>query len=134
VIPGATLLFVLGVAFTYYLFLPRALPFLLGFGGFVTDPRPSNYIKFIIGIMFWIGIAFEFPLLIVLLAKLGWIEARTLAKQWRIAIVIIAVVAAMVTPTVDPYSMGMVMLPMIVLYGISVLLAFLVQTKSPAPN
>jgi sec-independent protein translocase protein TatC len=54
-----------------------------------------------------------------------------LAKQWRYAIVIIAVIGALVTPTVDPVNMSLVMLPMIVLYGFSILLAFLAQLKRP---
>jgi len=49
--------------------------------------------------MFWIGIAFEFPLVIFLMAKLGWVSARVLVKQWRYAIVVIAVVGALITPT-----------------------------------
>ncbi len=84
--------------------------------------------------MFWIGIAFEFPLVIFLMAKLGWVKARVLAKQWRIAIVIIAVVGALITPTVDPVNMTLVMLPMIVLYAFSILLAFIAQPKEPSTS
>ena len=65
--------------------------------------------------MFWMGVFFEFPLVIFLLAKLGLVNARDLTKQWRLAIVIIAVIAAAITPTVDPVNMSLVMLPMIVL-------------------
>lgn len=77
--------------------------------------------------MFWIGVTFEFPLVIYLLANLGLIKAKALATQWRFAIVIIAVIAAAITPTVDPVNMGLVMAPMIVLYFISIGLAFLAQ-------
>jgi sec-independent protein translocase protein TatC len=62
------------------------------------------------------------------------VNARVLAKQWRYAIVVIAVVGALVTPTVDPVNMSLVMLPMIVLYGFSIVLAFIAQPKSPAPD
>jgi sec-independent protein translocase protein TatC len=130
-IPVATLFFIGGMAFAYFVMLPTALPFLLNFMGINTIPRPSSYVKFVTSLMFWIGVAFEFPLVIFLLAKLGWVNARVLAKQWRYAIVIIAVIGALVTPTVDPVNMSLVMLPMIVLYGFSILLAFLAQLKRP---
>jgi sec-independent protein translocase protein TatC len=128
-IPFATLFFVGGMAFAYYVMLPTALPFLLNFMGIQTIPRPSSYIKFTTGLLFWIGISFEFPLVIFLLAKIGLIKASVLMQQWRIAIVIIAVVSAVVTPTIDPVNMGLVMGPMILLYFFSVLLAKIAQPR-----
>lgn len=130
-IPVATLFFLSGMAFAYFVMLPTALPFLLNFMGINTIPRPSSYVKFVTSLMFWIGIAFEFPLVIFLFAKLGWVDWRVLVKQWRFAIVIIAVIGALVTPTVDPVNMSLVMLPMIVLYAFSILLAFFARPKSP---
>jgi sec-independent protein translocase protein TatC len=122
-IPVATIFFIGGMAFAYYVMLPAALPFLLNFMGIATIPRPSSYIKFVTGIMFWLGVAFEFPLVIYLLARLGLIKADMLLQQWRLAIVIIAIVAAVITPTVDPVNMSLVMGPMIVLYFLSIFLA-----------
>ena len=133
-IPVATAFFIGGMAFAYFVMLPTALPFMLNFMGITTIPRPSSYIKFVTSLMFWIGIAFEFPLVIFLLAKLGLVNARVLAKQWRYAIVVIAVIGALVTPTVDPVNMSLVMLPMIVLYGFSIVLAFIAQPKTTAPG
>ena len=133
-IPIATLFFIGGMAFAYFVMLPTALPFLLNFMGITTIPRPSSYVKFVTSLMFWIGIAFEFPLVIFLLAKLGLVNARVLARQWRYAIVIIAVIGALITPTVDPVNMSLVMLPMIVLYGFSIVLAFIAQPKTSAPG
>ena len=124
-IPAATLLFVLGVAFTYYIMLPAALPFLLNFLGISAAIRPENYIRFITGLMFWIGIAFQFPLIIYALAAIGVVNASALVRGWRYAVLGIALLAAAVTPTVDPINMGLVMLPMIVLYFISIVLASL---------
>ena len=72
-IPIATLFFIGGMAFAYFVMLPAALPFLLNFMGISTIPRPSSYIKFVTGIMFWIGLAFEFPLVIFLFARVGLI-------------------------------------------------------------
>ncbi len=63
-IPFSFLLFMAGITFTYFVILPTALPFLLNFMGVTTVPRPSNYIQFVTSLMFWIGLAFQFPLVI----------------------------------------------------------------------
>ncbi len=128
-IPIATLFFLGGMAFAYYVMMPAALPFLLNFAGITTIPRPSSYIKFITGLMFWLGVAFEFPLVIYLLASLGMVNAQMLYNQWRLAIVIIALISAAITPTVDPVNMALVMGPMIVLYFLSIGLAMIAQRK-----
>jgi sec-independent protein translocase protein TatC len=126
-IPAGLVLFVGGMAFAFFIMLPTALPFLFNFMGLTTQPRPSSYYNFVTTIMFWIGVTFEFPLAIYLLANLGLIKAKALASQWRIAVVIIAVLAAAITPTVDPVNMGLVMAPMIILYFISIGLAYIAQ-------
>lgn len=128
-IPFAVLLFLLGMAFAYYVMLPVALPFLLNFMDISTRVRPSNYIQFIVGVMFWIGVAFQFPLIISVMARLGLIQARTLANGWRFAMLGIAILAAAVTPTIDPVNMALVMAPMVALYFLSVGLAALAQRK-----
>ena len=122
-IPAATLLFISGVAFAYFVMLPVALPFLLNFLGIQTVPRPSNYISFTTNLLFWIGVAFTFPLVIFALASVGMVRARQLIQAWRFAVVGIAVMAAAITPTVDPVNMALLMLPMIALYGLSIVLA-----------
>jgi len=127
IIPTAFVLFVIGLAFAYYVMLPVALPFLLNFMNIETVPRPSNYIRFVTGLMFWIGVAFQFPLVMFTLASIGLVRARTLLDGWRIAIVLIAVLAAVITPTIDPVNMGLVMAPMIVLYFLSILLAAIAE-------
>lgn len=126
-IPAASLLFLAGLAFTYFVMLPAAVPFLLNFMGFRAAWRPSAYFNLITGLMFWIGIFFQMPLIIYVLAAVGLIRAKQLAEQWRIAIVAIAVIAAAVTPTVDPVNMALVMLPMILLYFFSILGAVVAQ-------
>ena len=123
-LPFATILFVGGVTFTYFVMLPAAVPFLVNFLGVQTIPSLNNYIKFVTNMMFWIGISFEMPLLIFILAKFGVVSGKMLLKQWRIAVVVIAVIAAVVSPTVDPVNMGLLMLPLFALYILSVLLAF----------
>ena len=122
-IPSATILFLLGMAFAYFVMLPTALPFLLDFMGITTVPRPASYIRFVTSLMFWIGIAFQFPLIIYALAGLGIVNAQGLRNGWRIAVIAIAVLAAAITPTIDPVNMALVMAPMIFLYVLSIGLA-----------
>ena len=124
-IPLAALLFVGGVAFTHYIMLPAALPFLLNFMGIQAELRPSSYFGFILSVMFWIGVSFEFPLIIYVLSSIGFVKPEILKNQWRLAIVIIAILAAAITPTIDPVNMGLVMLPMTLLYFISIGLSYI---------
>jgi len=124
-IPIAAILFITGMAFCYYILLPSALKFLLDFMGIHAQLRPNSYFSFVTGLMFWIGISFEFPLVIYVLTLMGFVKPQILAQQWRIAVVIISIIAAAVTPTVDPVNMGLVMIPMIILYFISIGLSYI---------
>ena len=131
IIPLALVLFVGGVAFAFYVMLPAALQVLLEFMGIETRPRPASYFSFITNLMFWVGIAFETPLAVMFLARFRIVRAGTLLRGWRVAIVVIAVLAAVVTPTGDPVNMAILMVPLTVLYGISIGLAALVQPRTP---
>jgi sec-independent protein translocase protein TatC len=124
-IPLAELLFAVGVAFTFYILIPAALPFLGGFTDISQFWTAKEYFGFITGLMTWIGLFFEFPLVVYVLTSIGLVRPRLLVQQWRLAVVIIAVLAAAVTPTVDPVNMGLVMLPMILLYFISIGLSYI---------
>jgi sec-independent protein translocase protein TatC len=131
-VPTASLLFLSGVLFSYFVMLPSAVPFLITFiPGLNANIRLSNYVDFVTNLMFWIGIAFETPLLVFVLAKFRIVNAPMLAKQWRIAVVIIAVIAAAVTPTVDPVNMSLLMVPLFLLYCLSILLA---SIANPTPK
>jgi sec-independent protein translocase protein TatC len=125
VVPGATILFLIGVAFAWGIMLPAAIGFLSTFQAeiFKSDWRADAYIPFVTSLMFWIGVSFETPMIVFFLAKLHVVTARQLLQGWRYAIVVIAVLAAMITPTVDPFNMALVMAPLILLYFFSVLLA-----------
>lgn len=123
-IPFVTIFFLGGVAFSYLVILPSALPFLTEFLGVTTNPRLSNYIDFVVNLIFWAGVSFELPLFVYLLAKFGVVTPAILLKFWRQAIVLIAVVAAIITPTVDPVNMSLMMLPLIALYFLSILFAW----------
>lgn len=124
-IPLATILFLSGMAFTFYVLLPSALPFLGGFTDISQNWTAGEYFGFVTGLMIWIGIFFEFPLVIYMLTSVGFVRPAVLAKQWRLAIVIISIIAAAVTPTIDPVNMGLVMLPMSLLYFISIGMSYI---------
>ncbi len=126
-LPVATLLFLTGVAFAWLLMLPTAIGFLSTWQPdiFVQQWQSREYIPFVTSLLFWIGVSFETPLVLFIMTKVGLVTPQFLIKQWRFAIVIIAIVAAMITPTVDPFNMFFVMLPLLVLYGISILFSYL---------
>lgn len=126
-IPSVTILFLGGVAFTYFVMLRAAIPVLLTFMGVQTVPQVSDYVNFVTSLMFWVGVAFQAPVIAFILAKLKLIRSSDLSKQWRFAIVGIAVAAAVITPTGDPINMALLMLPLTVLYGLSIFLTWLAR-------
>jgi sec-independent protein translocase protein TatC len=129
-IPLALIFFVSGMAFAYYIMLPSALDFLGTFMGVRTNWTIGRYIDFISSLIFWIGVAFEFPLVIFGISAMGFIKPKTLLKQWRLAVILISIVAAAITPTVDPVNMALVMAPMIGLYFLSILFSWLAQISN----
>lgn len=134
-VPVATILFITGAAFCWYLFLPSALSFLINIFPtvFRYDLKPDEYVPFVMGLVFWIGVAFEMPLIIFVMAKANVITARTLAKQWRYSIVAVAILAAVITPTPDPINMSIVMAPLLILYVISIGMAWLARRGKTTP-
>ncbi len=129
-IPIASILFLGGAVFAYIVMLPTALPFLVQFSGPDVLPRWNDYVNFVTNLIFWIGLSFETPLLMFVLAKLGIIDAKGLAKQWRFALIIIAVIAAVATPTPDPINMAILMAPLFILYLLGILLAVVARKKN----
>jgi sec-independent protein translocase protein TatC len=134
-VPLATLLFVIGAAFSWYIFLPSAIAFLTTIypNVFTYNLTPDTYVPFVMGLVFWIGLAFEMPIAIFVLAKANVVTGRVLAKQWRYAVVIIAIVAAVITPTPDPINMSIVMAPLLVLYVLSIGMAYLARRGKDTP-
>ncbi len=129
---GATLLFLGGVAFAYYIALPPALDFLLGFGGgelAKPELRIGSYVDFVTRLLFWTGVAFETPLVVMYLSRFRIVTAGQLLRWWRFAIVAAFVVAAIVTPTIDPVTQSLVAGPIIILYFLGIVLAVLVQPR-----
>lgn len=123
--PAVLLAFAGGVAFAYYVLTPPALHFLLTFGGDVAVPliRISNIINLMIRLLFWMGLAFETPLVMYLLSQLGIVTAGSLARFRRYWVVVAFVLAAIITPTVDPVNQALVAGPLLVLYEVGILLA-----------
>lgn len=128
---GATGLFLGGVAFSFYIALPPALDFLLNFDDELATPniRVGSYIDFVTRLLFWTGVAFETPLVVMYLARFRIVRANQLLRWWRIAIVLAFVIAALVTPTWDPVTQSVVAGPIIVLYFLGIGLAWIVQPK-----
>ena len=119
--PPVILFFLAGVCFAFYIVLPAAIPFLTSFMGIKTEVLPSNYISFTTNLIFWIGIAFEMPVVLYMAARLHIVSSAQLLKNWRQAVVICAVLAMVITPTVDPVNMMLLMVPLVALYFLSIL-------------
>ena len=132
-----SLFFALGIFFAYYVALPIGFKFLLGFATDFIKPMPNmkEYLSFTIKFLLIFGLVFEFPVVLLLLTRIGVIDAKTLARQRKYAILLIFIFAAMVTPP-DVISQVIMALPLIALYELSILLSrvFGKRPASPAPN
>jgi sec-independent protein translocase protein TatC len=129
---GGTFMFGVGVLFAYYVVTPLGFEFLLLFGAenFTPMINIENYIGFFTHIMIGFGISFELPVAAFLLGALGLITDRTLIDFFRYAVVIIFVAAAILTPP-DVLSQLLMAIPLIILYGLSILI---VRAVNPAPK
>ncbi len=130
-IPSALLLFMLGLAFAWFVLAPAAIFFLANFMTdiFLTQWTSQEYISFITRLLLWISLAFELPVVVYLMARVGFVSAETLRSQWRIAVVGIAVLAAVITPSIDPVTMLLTMAPLFALYILSIGLARIGQRQ-----
>jgi sec-independent protein translocase protein TatC len=132
VIPGATFFFLGGAAFAYFVMLPPSLSFLFRFWSEYIDQlwTIEEYLTFVTGLVFWVGVSFETPLLMAFIARMGVVTSRQMLSVWQFALVAIAVIAALITPTADPLNMSLVMGPLVALYFLGILLAQIVQPRS----
>lgn len=130
-IPSALALFVVGIAFAWFILAPAAIFFLANFmpDVFRSEWTSQEYISFITRLLFWIGLAFQMPIVVYFVARLGLVTAATLRHQWRVAVVVIAVLAAVITPSVDPVTMLLTMAPLFILYVLSIGLAVIGQRQ-----
>ena len=130
----SSLIFISGATLCYFVVLPLGMQVLLAAGqtdAFMAEPQISmqSYFALTTRLLLAFGIVFEMPLFSLLLTRLGIIDHHTLIRQWRIAVVIIFIVAAFLTPP-DVVTQICLALPMCALYGVSIFLAWLVRTRS----
>jgi sec-independent protein translocase protein TatC len=121
---SSLVLFALGGLFAY-LTLSKGLRFLLGFAGDTIVPllTVDRYINFVIFMVLAFGLSFEFPLVLIMLCWVRVLSSQKLIAWWRWAVLLIAVYAAVITPSQDPWTMAAMMVPMIAFYVLSILVA-----------
>jgi len=125
-----TIMFVIGAAFAYYVVFPIGFKVLITFGGsqFTAMPKMSEYVSFFGKLMLGFGIAFEMPVVTYFLAKLGLVTDKTLLEFSRYAVVLIFIIAAVLTPP-DLFSQLAMSMPLLILYGVSILIAKMVNPE-----
>lgn len=129
ILPFAVIAFAGGVIFAYRFALPTAINFLLSSGNEFMKPTisGSSYFSFITIFLVALGAVFELPLIFVALSKMGIVTYNLLSKKRRISILLIFIIAALITPTPDIFSLIIVALPMVVLYEISIWWIFILE-------
>ena len=129
----APALFAIGAVFSYLVVLPPAIHFLQGYNhdSFDVLIQARQYYTFEIFTMLGVGLAFQLPLGLLALQQLGVINSSTLTRQWRYAVVIIAVIAAAM-PGADPVTTGLETLPLVLLYLASIVLLKIVDRRAAA--
>ena len=122
----SSIFFVLGAATAYYLIFPPAARYLLGLGqDFRLLLKADDYFDFIILLMLGMGVVFQMPAITYVLARIGLVDARWMIKVWRMAVIVILIVAAVLSPTNDVPNMLLFAAPMFALYVISILVAWI---------
>jgi len=122
--------FVIGAAFAYYVLFPPAARYLLGVGeDFKLLLKASDYLDFIIIIMLAMGLIFQMPAITYVLSRIGIVTAGLMIRTWKMALIVILIVAALVSPTSDIPNMMLFAAPMIVLYIISIFIAWFFGKK-----
>lgn len=114
--------FILGAAFAYFIMLPYSLNFAFTFGSPVIENKFAidEYFSIVMSMIILSGVVFELPMLSFFLTKLGLLTPQFMRRHWRIAIVLILILAAIITPTVDPVNQSLLAIPLLLLYEISI--------------
>lgn len=139
-LPFVALLFIGGASYSFFFAIPQALNFLTNFGGdiFQEGADAQETVNFYLTIMVGLGLAFQLPLVMFLLAKINIVSVLKMRKWRRYAFIVIIIVAAIITPTTDPVNLGLVALPLVILYEIGIVLARLLvrgeTTRGPVPT
>lgn len=133
-LPMSIGLFLLGAVFCFYGVFPTVLDFLLGFNermGISAQLRISEYISFAVMLPLVFGVSFQLPLVMLFLHKVSIMQVKTYREQRRMAILVIAVLSMILTPTADPMTMFLMMAPLLFLYEVGILLCVWSENKSP---
>lgn len=128
-LPIVTELFLAGIIFGWFITIPAALGFLLGYGNTATiqsEPTADSFFDTVSTLLLWNGVIFELPAIMYLLARLNIVSTKMLTSTRRYAIVIITIIAALITPTGDPYNLMLLAVPMYLLYELGILLTRMV--------
>src|SRR5881275_2390558 len=126
----SSIFFVLGAATAYYIIFPPAAKYLLGLGSdFRLMLKADDYFDFIILLMLGMGLVFQMPAVTYVLARIGLVTAGWMLKVWRVAVIVILIVAAVLSPTNDVPNMLLFAAPMFVLYAISIIVAWICGRK-----
>ncbi|MEA1914079.1 MAG: twin-arginine translocase subunit TatC [Campylobacterota bacterium] len=128
----ATMMFVMGASFAYYIVVPYGFDFLINFGSQVVTVLPSigKYVGFFTKLLIGFGIAFELPVITFFLAKIGLVDDRMLKDFFKYAVVLIFVVASLLTPP-DIITQFLMAGPLIILYGVSIWIAKVFNPATP---
>ncbi|MBF8299570.1 MAG: tatC [Dehalococcoidia bacterium] len=131
-LPGVVLFFLMGASFAYFVLVPAVISFLLEFGREIATPIVSvgSYVNTVLGLIFWMGIGFELPFLMYVVARLGIARPGFFSRQRRAWVVIAVVLGAVITPTFDPVNQMIVAVPFIVLYEIGIWLSKLATRRA----
>ena len=133
----STLAFLAGVTFSFFFVLPFALNFLISYGvnaGFIPQLSIAQYVGFALWFLLVFGLIFEVPLAITLMAKLGWVDAPFLRRYRKWALLGAFIIAAILTPTPDPFNQCLMALPMYVFYEVGIISAGFFNKKKPVPE
>jgi sec-independent protein translocase protein TatC len=124
-LPVSLGLFLLGAAMAFFFVFDPVLDFFLGFNrwlGIDPDPRISEWLSFVMLMPLGFGVSFQLPLVMLFLQRIGVFDVQTYVERWKIAVFVIAVLSAGLTPSGDPWSMGLMALPLLFLYVVGILL------------
>jgi len=134
-VAGSTLLFAAGLAFAWWALVPAALTFLVNYGADVVEPSWSieRYLDFVLLLMVATALAFQLPVLQLLLGALGLINARTMLGAWRWVVVVAAIAGAVLTPSTDPVTMLLLSGAITALFLLGVALVALTERLKPSP-
>ncbi|MFC1988521.1 twin-arginine translocase subunit TatC [Chloroflexota bacterium] len=124
-------MFAAGVAFAYFIIIPRITGFLISWGSDIATIQPmfSDYINIVTRLLLVVGLVFEIPVLTTFLARIGVIKPNWLADRRKPAIIVAFILAGIITPTIDPINQSLIAIPLLALYEMSIWLAKLVYKR-----